>query len=397
MTARGIGALGGVTALWSVARVFAIGPLHQAAVALAVLLVLTVLWIHLLPVRLVVDRRLDPVEVTAGGEVELSVRVTNRGWLPTPPLQFRGLIPPLLGTDHVRTMASVWPHRTVTHIERLATTHRGHADLGPVSITVHDPFGFARRRRTHLQHGTITVLPVATSLPPGVALGGGDSDGTGARRSLSVASGDPGDVREYVPGDDPRRVHWPATAHRGRLMVRRVEHDALPTATVLLDARADRHDRGAVSASLEAAVAATASVIGHLDERGRAVVLRSGATPAVPAPRTATGWLRLLAHLEADDTTVGDLLHGAPVAGTLVAVVTPPDGEELATLVRAGRSASGRLALVVAAGARADQAPGAATALTRAGWRATVLAPDEDVASAWARLLGRTRVTAGGG
>ena len=42
-------------------------------------------------------------------------------------------------------------------------------------------------------------------------------------------------LREYVPGDDPRLIHWPTTARVGTLMIR--EHVELrrPEFTVVLD------------------------------------------------------------------------------------------------------------------------------------------------------------------
>ena len=50
-------------------------------------------------------------------------------------------------------------------------------------------------------------------------------------------------LREYVVGDDLRRVHWASTARRGELMVRQDEVPWQGRATVLLDARRDTTSR----------------------------------------------------------------------------------------------------------------------------------------------------------
>ena len=62
-------------------------------------------------------------------------------------------------------------------------------------------------------------------------LGELEHGGTGAR----LTAPDDAVLREYVPGDDPRRVHWPTAARQGRLMVRTDEAAGVRPITVLLD------------------------------------------------------------------------------------------------------------------------------------------------------------------
>ena len=42
-------------------------------------------------------------------------------------------------------------------------------------------------------------------------------------------------VRDYVPGDPVRRVHWPSSARRGDIVVKEVEEPAAPRLVVVLD------------------------------------------------------------------------------------------------------------------------------------------------------------------
>jgi uncharacterized protein (DUF58 family) len=44
------------------------------------------------------------------------------------------------------------------------------------------------------------------------------------------------EVREYVPGDPMKRIHWPSTAHRGQLMVKEFEQDPQADIWLFLDA-----------------------------------------------------------------------------------------------------------------------------------------------------------------
>jgi len=181
-------------------------------------------------------------------------------------------------------------------------------------------------------------------------------------------------------------------------MVRRTEEVTAPRATVLLDVRRSRHAGTGPRSSFEVAVAGTASVVHHLDTRGRGVTLLDRPSVHAPAPRPAGAWMPVLAALEPEEVDLPGLLRqiasGAAGEGTLIAVVTPPGPDELRALVRAGRGASSRLAVVLDvatfAGGPPDPAAAHAVAgLGAAGWRATRLTGDDAFAVRWQDLLGR--------
>jgi uncharacterized protein (DUF58 family) len=70
-------------------------------------------------------------------------------------------------------------------------------------------------------------------------------------------------LREYVVGDELRRVHWRSSAKVGELMVREQLDTSEPTIVVLLDDRAAAHPqmRDGTAETFEAACEAAASVI----------------------------------------------------------------------------------------------------------------------------------------
>ena len=43
------------------------------------------------------------------------------------------------------------------------------------------------------------------------------------------------DLREYQPGDDPRRIHWPATARTSRVYVKSYQEEQILRVFVALD------------------------------------------------------------------------------------------------------------------------------------------------------------------
>src|SRR5205823_1768934 len=76
-------------------------------------------------------------------------------------------------------------------------------------------------------------------------------------------------VREHVEGESLRRVHWPSTARRGRLMVREVEDSPRDEIAVLLDA----DPRAVCGESFDLQVRAAASILAGYVSRSRRAVL----------------------------------------------------------------------------------------------------------------------------
>src|ERR1700723_2180064 len=65
------------------------------------------------------------------------------------------------------------------------------------------------------------------------------------------------DYREYVPGDDLKRLDWRAYARSNRFLIKRYEEESNLRATVLLDASASMRYRGKRSAMSKFDYAAT--------------------------------------------------------------------------------------------------------------------------------------------
>ncbi|MGI8808462.1 MAG: DUF58 domain-containing protein [Acidimicrobiales bacterium] len=97
--------------------------------------------------------------------------------------------------------------------------------------------------------------------------------GEGAPRPAAVGDVVRG-VRDYVPGDPVRRVHWPSSARRGDLVVKEVEEPGAPRLVVALDL-------GGGAAAGEAAAARAAWYAYEGLRRGYEVVLAT-AEPAGP-------------------------------------------------------------------------------------------------------------------
>lgn len=407
LTDRGKGLVLAAAALWLAGRAVGSAELVMGAAACLALVGLAVAHTRAVSLRLAVDRRVRPNRLSheEDGQVELSLR--NRGRLPTATLELRDAAPADLADRPRFTVPPLAPGEATTLRYPLHGRRRGRHPVGPLTAMVSDPFGVATRTRRLGHPAEVVVYPPVWHLPAGVPLAGRAAGGRGGRRRPAVTGTEVASVREYVRGDALRKVHWPSTAHRGRLMVRQDEAADRAGALLLLDTRGGVHRGTGPLSSLEVTVAAAASIGHHLAERGLTV---RAVTPGGDSP--APGWPGTLEHLAVlEPSPAASLLPAwrglagsTGRAGILVAVLAPPTPGELHAMVRAGHRFPTRLAVLVdttsygGPAGETDLRPHLLR-LRAAGWRATSLAAGERLPAVWPRLLVRTRppVTAAGG
>jgi uncharacterized protein (DUF58 family) len=114
---------------------------------------------------------------------------------------------------------------------------RGDRPVGPTIMLARSPLGFWRRR-TIAPAVTLRVYPDASQFLRPQAL---DPRRVFAALGVRPAPrrGDGMDfeaLREFVVGDDPRRIDWAATARRGRLITRLYQHERNHTVVIAVDA-----------------------------------------------------------------------------------------------------------------------------------------------------------------
>ncbi|GAA5199551.1 hypothetical protein GCM10023322_75400 [Rugosimonospora acidiphila] len=128
------------------------------------------------------------------------------------------------------------PARDTTVSYPVPTARRGVVQVGPLSVTRRDPLGLLGARRTHGGTARVWVHPRShplAAVPAGIAR---SLDGRIDRVPHGNITFDA--LRQYVIGDELRRVHWRTTARIGELMVREYVDTSLPRLVVLLDDRA---------------------------------------------------------------------------------------------------------------------------------------------------------------
>ncbi|WP_322755159.1 DUF58 domain-containing protein [Frankia sp. Cas3] len=250
----------------------------------------------------------------------------------------------------------------------LPTARRGVLRVGPVHVRRSDPFGLLARSQQVGEAAVVHVHPVVHPLTPLASARSSSPDG------LSVDSRTEGGVtfhalREYVPGDDPRHVHWRSSARAGTLLVRRYVDPSEPVTTVLLDTRAYAYPSGAAGdGAFDAAVDVAASVLFASARRRFPVRLRTTGDVRV-AGRGGRGddqvVLDALARVERDAGTLDAAGSGSGAgAGLGLGVAAYPDDALTAAVRGLGRGGVGTLTLVTG-GVDVGQAAVVAPAVSR--------------------------------
>jgi uncharacterized protein (DUF58 family) len=145
------------------------------------------------------------------------------------------------GAHGSRLLTMIGRRQKRTHLARTWLFRRGGYKLGPTRLISGDPFGLFRTEKFFPAEHSLVVLPIIYEIssflsPPGLLPGGQVI----RRKALDITPHASG-IREYVPGDPMKRIHWPSTARRGQLIVKEFEQDPHAEVWLFLDAQHTVH------------------------------------------------------------------------------------------------------------------------------------------------------------
>ena len=215
-------------------------------------------------------RRLTPF-LQVGDSLEERITLRNAHWWPKLLLEVQHDTRPF---GRIGRIATLWPFGTATWTTSKHVERRGVYNFGELQITSRDPFGlFGRTMRLGHQQ-TALIYPAVVELPGFfVPSGRGWTEGVALGRTFMpspLAFG----VREYSAGDGMSRIHWPATAHTGRLMTKEFEREPSGPADavwVVLDLDERVQAGEGPESTVEYGVTIAASIARRFLDRGRTV------------------------------------------------------------------------------------------------------------------------------
>ncbi len=313
------------------------------------------MWIARSRPRATVTRRLTSVRVARGDPIDVRYRLRNDGRRSSA----RSTLIDTCDDAEARVDCEPVPPQSVRHVAgRIPTRRRGIFEVGPLRVERIDPLWLAVGTWQDTGASTVIVHPRVYPLSGPT----GDVRIVESEAVLLRLASDPlagfVSMREYVPGDDPRLIHWPTTARTGTLMVREHVEVRRPEFTIVLDT-GDRPER---PDDFEERVDVAATLAVHAIQSGFEVVLRTTSRAHAGSPVAATDEAAVLDLLtpvqpsHGDDlVSVAELFAGTDAQMSVVVITGPtgPSGDlasfDRLVVIQIGEDARAHEGLVLAA------------------------------------------------
>ncbi|MBM7848074.1 DUF58 domain-containing protein [Arthrobacter roseus] len=200
-----------------------------------------------------VDLDLARTRVAVGDHAVGSVSVSNtsnKALLPA------SLELPVGGATAIFHLPRMKPEQVHEDLFTIPTQRRAVIVVGPVRSVRSDPLSLMRRQVRWTEPTDLFVHPRTTPLGGSAAGFIKDLEGL-PTRELSSADVSFHALRDYVPGDDRRHIHWKTTARTNKLMVRQFEETRRSHLAVALSTQPAEYDD---AAEFELAVSVAGSI-----------------------------------------------------------------------------------------------------------------------------------------
>lgn len=267
-------------AVTGAAVAFGSRPLGVAGIGLVLAGAAARAWAGLVRGPVAVRLVASPEPATEGDRVTLAVEVSRRSRLPVAWWALEGDLG-RLGAFSCRLRGR---GRRGTAALELGPVARGRYAASGLRVQLGEPLGLetVTLPAEAAAGGALVVRPRVVPLE-GLFSEAGRAGAGGRRLLLRRPAGfDLHSVREYEQGESLRRVHWPTTARRGRLMVKELEDAPRDAVAVVLDCDPAGAAGSPPDSSFDAAARAAASLVAAHAARGRAVwLLTTGRVPAL--------------------------------------------------------------------------------------------------------------------
>lgn len=274
---------------FGVIELFVIGAGFIGAVGAALIYVL------LRTPRVVGIRTVRPRILVAGDTGRVDLQLHHGGAVRSSRFGLRERVGRAGSADHVAelTVEPLAARSTANAGYQLPTSTRGTISLGPLVAELRDPLGLLSRSRTVAGIDTVVVAPRAhlVAMPE---LGSGPLGRHLLAQARRLGPGEFHSLREYAVGDEPRSIHWRASARSDDLLVKQHAVEGLRRMLVVLDADSASY---ADPASFERAVTVAASLVRSATHADLVTRFVSGGVD-LRGPDVAAETLRVLAAIQ---------------------------------------------------------------------------------------------------
>lgn len=311
----------GAVAALIIGRVFGILELFVIGAGLGVAVGVAVIVVRFHQPDLAITRWAHPSVLTVGDTGRVDLLVENRGRIRSPRVD---LTEPVgqSNTAHM-TIAALRSGDQVTAGYRVPAARRGVLLVGPAELERRDLLGLASFSRVAVGATELTVAPQTFELPM-PALGHGVLGRHLLALSQRVGPGEFHSLRDYVIGDEPRSIHWRASARSEELKVRQHEAQGVRRCIIVLDRDGDAYPAPVTDDEadvFERAITAAGSLVLSADRVGLTTRFVTGGGVDLRGPDVAANTLRLLAPITIGPA-LGELDRDPSEGLGLVIVVT---------------------------------------------------------------------------
>lgn len=244
--------IGGVVLLWIFGGIFGWQELKVSALMGTLLLVFAAVFI-VGRQQYAVELDLARTRVAVGDNAVGSIAVTNTSARTQLPSALELPVGQATALFHLPRMKPAQVHEDLFTIP---TTRRAVITVGPVRSVRADPLQLLRRQVLWTEASDLYVHPRTTGLDGPAAGFLKDLEGL-PTKELSSADVAFHALRDYVPGDDRRHIHWKTTARTGKMMVRQFEETRRAHMAVALSINTDEYHS---EEDFEMAISAAASL-----------------------------------------------------------------------------------------------------------------------------------------
>ena len=224
--------------------------LFLAALLIGALLAVPEIWFRSSLRALYIARQPLSRRASFGETIEIVQVIENRKALPVPWLEIVDEYPEQLSvhgrhlkpssrTDSGRLVShlSLWAFQRVRRRFRVTCSSRGVYTFGPVELHATDPFGLLTREERFELPAVLLVHPLVVAverfgLPASSPFGKIPAHVRLIDDPLRVTG-----IRSYRPGDEPRRIHWKATARTGKMQSKVYDSSARHTLVIFVEVR----------------------------------------------------------------------------------------------------------------------------------------------------------------
>jgi uncharacterized protein (DUF58 family) len=241
--------------------------------ALILLFVVSWAWSRMAADNLSIERISPEGQYQVGDAFEEQFTIRNRSWIPIPLIELTDYSN-LPGYNPGRVF-SLKGRRTRRWTSRGRFKQRGLFTFGPVELRYGDPFGLFMRTLRVAGSRSVVVYPILRPVGALAALAPSNAGDEQLRGRVLDIPPNATTIREYVPTDSVKRIHWASSARLARLMSRSFETREGGDAWIVLDLQASVHAGEAPDSTLEYAMSMAASIADSALRRGGAIGLVS--------------------------------------------------------------------------------------------------------------------------